>query len=201
MKLYYHPASTFARRVRVALIEKAIPCELVELDLPAREQRSAWYAALNPYGRVPTLEDEGFVLYESSAILMYLEDTHPAPPLLPAGARGRAAVDLHLRLCDAQLGRYAGVILFPKRFLPPDRWDAAAMDAARAEIDKHFAILEQQLGNQRYLVGDSFTLADVAYLPFLHFLDLMQVNAGPRVQAWTARVLDRPSARETVPAR
>jgi glutathione S-transferase len=201
MKLYYHPASTFARRVRVALLEKGIHCELRELDLPAREHKSDWYAALNPYARVPTLEDEGFVLYESSAILMYLEATHPAPALLPADVRGRATVDMHLRLCDGQLGRYAGAILFPKRFLPPERWDAVAIGAARQEIDRHLAIVETQLADRPYLVGDAFTLADVAYLPFLHFLALMEVRAGPRVNAWAQRVLARPSATATVPAR
>ena len=201
MKLYYHPASTFARRVRVALIEKEVECELRELNLPAREHKADWYGKLNPYNRVPTLQDGDFVLYESSAILLYLEARNPHPALIPADIRSRATVDMHLRLCDGQLGRYAGVILFPKRFLPEERWDVAGMNAARQEIDKHFAIVEQQLAEQSYLVGESFTLADIAYLPFLHFLTLMEVKAGPRVLAWAERVLARPSAKATVPAR
>jgi len=201
MKLYFHPASTFARRVRVALIEKQISCELQELDLPAREHRSDWYAKLNPYTRVPTLVEDGFVLFESSAILMYLEATHPSPPLIPGDARGRATVDQHLRLCDAQLGRYAGAILFPRRFLPRERWDPVAMEAAKQEIGTHLAIVERQLEDRSYLVGDCFTLADIAYLPFLHFIPLMEVSVGPRVSAWSERVLARPSAKATVPAR
>jgi glutathione S-transferase len=85
--------------------------------------------------------------------------------------------------------------------MPEANWDRPAMAAARKEIDRHLAIIERELGEQRYLVGESFTLADVAYLPFLHFLDMMEVSAGPRVKAWAERVLDRPSARATVPAR
>ena len=166
-----------------------------------REHKSDWYAQLNPYTRVPTLQDEDLVLGPSLSILMYLEDRNPQPALLPAGIRARALVDMHLRLCDSQLGRHAGIILFPKRFLPEERWDLAAMAAARLEIDKHFAIVEQQLGERPYRVGDSFTLADVAYLPFLQFLAMMQVQAGPRVTAWAGRVLARPSAQATVPAR
>jgi glutathione S-transferase len=201
MKLYYFPASTFSRRVRVALLEKDISCELIELSLPTGQHKQDWYAALNPYSKVPTLMIGDLALYESAAILTYLEATHPTPPLLPSDARGRALVDMHVRLCDAHLGRYAGAILMPKRFLPEANWDRQAMEAARQEIDRHLAIIERELGDRPYLVGDSFTLADVVYLPFLHFLALMEVAAGPRVMAWAERVLARPSAQATVPAR
>ena len=201
MKLYYHPVSTFARRVRVALLEKNIACELVELDLPGREHQQDWYAALNPYTKVPTLVDGDLTLYESAAILAYLEATHPTPALLPPDVRGRALVDMHMRLCDAHLGRYAGAILLPKRFMPPASWDRAAIQAARQELERHLTIVERELAQRPYLVGDSFTLADLVYLPFLHFLALMEVSAGARVRAWAERLLARPSAQATVPAR
>jgi glutathione S-transferase len=201
MKLYHFPLSTFARRVRVALLEKCIPCELIEVNLPAGQQREGWYTALNPYMKVPTLVADDVTLYESASILMYLEATHPSPPLLPNDARGRALADLHIRLCDAYLGRYAGAILMPKRFLPEEQWDRAAMQAARTEINRHLAILERELAGRPYLVGESFTLADVAYLPFLQFLSLMELTAGPHIMAWAGRVLARPSALATVPAR
>jgi len=201
MKLYYFPVSTFSRRVRVVLLEKDISCELIEVDLPNGKHKEEWYAALNPYMKVPTLVDGEVTLYESAAILAYLEATHPTPALTPPDVRGRALVDMNLRLCDAHVGRYAGAILFPKRFLPEERWDRTAMDSARQELDRHFALLERGFGDRHYLVGDSFTLADITYLPFLHFLGTMEVSTGPKVQAWAARILARPSARATVPAR
>ncbi len=201
MKLYHFPASTFSRRVRVALLEKNISCELIELSLPTGQHKEDWYAALNPYSKVPTLVVGDLALYESAAILSYLEANHPAPALVPSDARGRALVDMHVRLCDAHLGRHAGAVLFPKRFLPEAKWDRQAMEAGRKEIDRHLAIVERELGDRHYLVGESFTLADIAYLPFLHFLAMMEVSAGPRVQAWAERVLARPSAQATVPAR
>ena len=83
IKLHYHPLSTYSRRVRIALAEKQIPHELVVVDMPARRHREEPYLSLNPYGRVPTLEEDGFVLYESTAILNYLETTRPSPPLAP----------------------------------------------------------------------------------------------------------------------
>lgn len=201
MKLYFYPVSTFARRVRVALLEKNISCEMVELNLPGGQQKEEWYAALNPYGKVPTLIDEDLVLYESASILTYLESRFPTPALLPADPHDRARVDMHVRLCDAHMGRHAGAILFPKRFQPQASWNIAAIDAAREEIGRHLQILERQLSDRPYLVGRSFTLADIAYLPFLHFLPLMDVAVGPHVNAWAERILARPSAQATIPAR
>ena len=198
-KLYYHPFSTFARRVRIALIEKSIPAELVEVDMVARAHRAPAYLALNPYGRVPTLEEDGFVLYESTAILEYLEATHPTPPLVPADPRGRALVAMHMKLCDLQLARQTGTIIFPKRFLPKERWNEEAMAQAKKEIDKHLEVLENQLKGKEYLVADRYSLVEVCYMPFVEFFPLVEVTPPPAVAAWTARMLERPSAKETRP--
>lgn len=201
LQLYSHPFSTFSRRVRIALIEKNIPCDVIDLDMAARAHRQPEYLALNPYGRVPTLVDGDFALYESNAILQYLEAIHPEPPLLPDNAKDRALVDMHMRLCDLQMARPASVILFPTRFLPPDRWDQSAIDQARAEIQKHLSILENQLQGKQYLVGEIFSLADISYLPFLWFLDKMKVTPTPAIAAWSERLFSRPSAKQTIPAR
>src|SRR5439155_22740086 len=113
-KLHYHPLSTYSRRVRIALIEKGLTADLVELDTAGGAHRAPAYLALNPYGGVPTFEEDGFILYESTAILEYLEASHPTPPLVPADARGRALVAMHMKLCDIQLARQTGIIIFPK---------------------------------------------------------------------------------------
>ena len=199
LTLHYHPLSTYSRRVRMALIEKQIPCELRELDMPNRAHRSPAYLGLNPYGRVPTLEEDGLVLYESTAILGYLEATHPSPPLVPADPRGRALVDMHVKLCDLQMTRQTGTIIFPKRFLPKERWDEAVMGQAKKEIEKHLEILEAQIKGKQYLVGDRYSLVEVCYTPFVEFLPLMEITPPPAVAGWVARMLERPSARETKP--
>jgi len=201
IKLYYHPLSTYSRRVLIALIEKRISHERIALDMPARQHKQPDYLALNPYGRVPTLEENGFVLYESTAILDYLEATRPSPALAPADARGRALVDMHMKLCDLQMTRPWAAIVFPKRFLPKERWNEAAMAEARAEVEKHLAMLERQLAGRQFLVGDQFTLADVCYLPFLEFLPLAEIKPPAAVAAWSERLLARPSALETKPER
>src|SRR5271169_4129364 len=169
IKLHYHPLSTYSRRVLLAFAEKQIPHDLVVVDMAVRKHREQSYLALNPYGRVPTLEKDGFVLFESTAILNYLEATRPTPPLVPADARGRALVDMHMKLCDLQLTRQAGTIVFPKRFLPMERWNISAMAEAKREIEKHLAILDKLLDGKTFLVAEQFSLADVCYVPFLEF--------------------------------
>ena len=201
LRLYFHPESPYARRVHIALLEKGIDFEPVVLDMAARAHRAPEYLALNPYGRVPTIDDDGFVLYESAAILQYVEATRPVPALAPADARGRALVDMHLRLCDLQMARPMGIIIFAKRYLPEERWDRAAMAKAKADIEKHLAIVEKTLGDRPFLVEDAYTLADIAYTPFLQFLPLMEIEPPPRVDAWRTRLLERLSAIATAPER
>lgn len=200
LKIHHHPFSTYSRRVRIALLEKKIPHELVEVDMVARKHKAPEYLALNPYGRVPTLEEDGFVLYESTAILEYLELTRPDPPLVPPDPRGRALVAMHVKLCDIQLARQTGTIIFPKRFLPKERWDEKAMEQAKTEIERHLAILEGQLGKKEYLVGDRYSLVEVCYTPFVQFFPLMEITPPPAVAAWTERMLARDSAQQTKPA-
>ena len=199
LKLYYHPRSSYSRRVRIALIEKAIPHEEVILDMSKGGHKAPDYLALNPYGRVPTITEDGLVLYESTAILNYLEATRPAPPLVPADPKLRALVDMHMKLCDIQLGRYTGIIVFPRRFLAKEKWDVPAMDAAAVEIKKHLAELETQLTGKQYLVGEQFSLADLCYLTLLNFLPVMEIVPPPAVAAWVERLLARPSAVATKP--
>ena len=199
IRLHSHPFSTYARRVRIALIEKGITAEMVNVDMAAGQHKTPTFRALNPYGRVPVLDDHGFILYESSAILQYIEAMQPSPALVPADARGRALVDMHLRLCDAEMARHSGTIIFPKRFLPKERWDATAIEAAQKAIVKHLAIVEAQLGDHSYLVADRYTLADIAYIPFLEFLPLMEITPPKAVGEWAARLLARPSSVETKP--
>ncbi len=199
IKLHYHPFSTYSRRVLIAFAVKQIAHELVVVDMAARRHREQPYLSLNPYGRVPTLEEDGFVLFESTAILDYLEATRPSPPLVPADARGRALVDMHMKLCDIQFTRHAGTIVFPKRFLPKEKWNTAAIADAKTQIEKHFAILDKQLAGKTYLVAEQFSLAEVCYAPFLEFLPLMEIIPPGAVAAWSERLLARPSAVSTRP--
>lgn len=197
LRLYYHPFSTFSQRVRIAFDEKGIDAELVTVDVPAREHHSPEYLAKNPYHRVPTLEHDGFILYESTAILEYLEAIHPEPALVPSDTKLRALVSMHMKLCDVEFGSQTRSLIFPARFLPKERWNAEAMDAAQKQVNQHLAILDGQLGDSTWLVGDAFSLAEVCYAPLVRFFDELGLAPPPRIRAWAGRILERPSVKKT----
>ncbi len=196
LRLYYTPLSTFSQRVRIALDEKGLEAELVSLDFLKREHRAPEYLEKNPYHRVPTLEHDGFLLYESTVILEYLEAIHPEPALVPADPKLRALVSMHMKLCDVEFGSQTRPLIFPARFLPKERWNAEAMEAARKQVNQHLTILDSQLGDSTWLVGDAFSLAEVCYAPLVRFLDEVGLAPPPRIRAWAERILERPSVKK-----
>lgn len=201
MRLYWHPFSIFPRRVRIALREKGIACEEVEIDLPGGATRTAEFRRLNPFGQVPVLDDDGVVIYESVAILEYLEERHPTPALLPADAAGRArARQLMLASGDyfaAPLKRW-----LTRLFAPEAAWNRADQEHAVAELGEHLDVLEPLLGGREYLVG-AFSFADIAYAPLVCDLAACQLGhllaPRPAVQAWVERLRARPAVRATSP--
>jgi glutathione S-transferase len=201
MRLYWHPFSLFPRRVRVALREKRIACEEVEIDLPGGATRAPEFRRLYPFGQVPVLEDDGLVIYESIAILEYLEERHPTPALLPSDAAARA----RCRQLMLASGDYLAQPLkrwLPRLFAPEASWDRADQERAVAEIGEHLDVLESTLIGGDYLV-EPFSLADVAYVPLVCELAACQLghllSTRPLVRAWIERLRTRPSVRQTSP--
>lgn len=198
MKLYSTPTSTYARRPRIALLEKRIDVE--EVFMGPDQRFTPEYLRINPHGRIPALQEGDHVIVESTAVLVYIEERFPTPPLVPEDPSGRAAVAMYVKLCDLEFTPYAVTIHRPIRMLPESEWDKDAMEAAKAPIEKHYAFLEGELEGREWLAGDMFSQAEVCYLPFLHFHQLFGVEMPPRVREWWERMSDRESARATVPA-
>jgi glutathione S-transferase len=194
IKLYTFPASSNSRKVRMALIEKGLEFERVPIDLSKREQKNPDYLKIHPFGQVPALDDEGFVLYDSTIINEYLEDEYPYPPLLPKDSEGRARArlmedlrDSHFNPASAQLNR--------ELRKPEAERDQNAIQQARAKITECFDRLEKELEGREYLAGP-FSLADIAFVPNIDTLDRIQVQVDPKyknVLAWIARLKARPS--------
>ncbi len=103
IKLYTFPPSTNSRKVRIALLEKGFEFERVNVDLTKREQKNPEYLKIHPFGQIPALDDEGFIIYDSTVINEYLEDEYPYPPLMPSDSEGRARARLMEDFRDTHL--------------------------------------------------------------------------------------------------
>ncbi len=196
MRLHWHPFSLYPRRIRIALAEKRLPYEDVLVDLPGGALRTPDFLRLNPFGQVPVLEDGDLVLYESVAILEYLEETHREPALFPADARTRArARQLMLASGDYLAPPFHRCVL---RLLSPER--AAPDDQARdvAAIRAYLGVLDAMLADGRaHLLGD-FSLADVCHAPFVCELAAVRLGHLPGDRPAVARWIDRLNARPSV---
>jgi glutathione S-transferase len=195
IKLYTFPPSTNSRKVRIALIEKGMEFERVNVDLTKREQKNPEYLKIHPFGQVPALDDEGFVLYDSTVINEYLEDEYPYPSLMPSDSEGRARARLLEDFRDSHFNPYCVHIIFEMR-KPEGERDAQRIDNAKAQISASFDRLESELQGKEYLAG-TFSLADIAFMANLDFLDRFGIAPDPskhkNTAAWIARLKARPS--------
>jgi len=176
LTLYDAPRCPYCARVRIALAEKRVPFEVVEIDLAHRPE---WLYAKNPLGKVPVIEEDGWVLPESLVILEYLEERYPEPALLPDDAADRGAVRYRIHRFDDTLRRpyYA--------LRRGDDGAEAALAQALEELDA-----EQEAWAQ------PFGLADIAYVPWLlRARDMLGVDLSPypALSDWGERLSERPS--------
>ena len=184
MKLYDYFRSSAAYRVRIALNLKGLAPERAFVHLKRGAQRDETYLALNPQGLVPALAiDGGPVLTQSIAILEYLDETHPSPPLLPKDARGRARVrGIALSIaCDIHPLDNLRVLQYLTGTLgvTPEARDGWY----KYWIDVGFEALERQLAHDpstgRYCHGDAPTMADVCLVPQMANAAKMSVDVSP----------------------
>lgn len=204
IRFWYGSGSPFAWRVQLVLEEKALPYEPVLLSFDKGEHKTPEHLARSPHGKVPALGDGGVTLYESSAIVEYLEERYPEPPLLPRDPAARAAVRIEELEC---------LLYFGDRFLtlarqvfstPPERRDATAIEAAKGELREQLRGLEQRAAARRgdYLVGE-LSRADLTWLPFVELAARAGVDLAPAetpwLVAWRERLRARPSYDRSYP--
>ncbi len=195
IKLYTFPPSTNSRKVRIALIEKGLEFERINIDLSKREQKSPDYLKIHPFGQIPALDDEGFIVYDSTIINEYLEDEYPYPSLMPKDSEGRARARMMEDFRDTHFNPYFVHLMLEMRKAEGER-DGARINNAKMEIAKAFDRTERELNGHDYLAG-SFSLADIAFMSNIDLLDRfgITVDGGkyPQTVAWIARLKTRPS--------
>ncbi|MBF6616886.1 glutathione S-transferase N-terminal domain-containing protein [Pollutimonas thiosulfatoxidans] len=187
MVLYSGTTCPFSQRCRFVLFEKGMDFEIRDIDLYNKPED---IAVMNPYGQVPILVERDLVLYESNIINEYIDERFPHPQLMPADPVMRARTRLFLYNFEKELFVHVSVL--------EDRssTDTKAQDFARQNIRDRLAQLAPLLLKNKYMLGEEFSMLDVAVAPLLWRLDHYGIelpkNAAP-IQKYAERIFSRPA--------
>ncbi len=201
LKLYQFPESGNSRIVRLALLEKDLAFERININVLKGENRTPEFLKLNPRGKVPVLVHADrygdVVVYESTVINEYLEDVFPKPPLMPATAAGRARMRLLTHFYDTELSPAAGPLIIESLLKSPAARRADFVAQQQTKTRQALAHVVALMDSAPYLVGNNdYTLADASYTPVIATLGECGIDLDaefPRLAAWLEAVKRRPS--------
>jgi glutathione S-transferase len=191
------PGSPYVRSALLGLEEKARPYRLAAMGMG--DARQAAHLERHPFGRIPVFEHDGFMLYETQAILRYLERVFPEPRLTPEDPRLAARMDQVMGIVDWYLFRDASATIGFNRVIAPMFGfpvDEAVVTASLPKAAVCFKELNRLLGDQGFMAGAEISLADLMVVPQLEFLAATPEGADllkpyPRLTAWLARMLSQ----------
>jgi len=197
--------STYTRSVLLALIEKGVDFELSEVDVFRGGGTDPAYLARHPFGRIPAFEHDGFRLYETAAILRYVDEVFPGPALQPADLRERARMTQIVCILDSYAYRPMVWDVFVERSRGISEEgvpDEAKIAAAIPQAATCFSALAGFMGEHAYLSGDAPTLADLHFVPMLAYFRLTPegqrlIAAEPTIGRWWDGMSTRPSVAAT----
>ena len=203
--IYGIPGSPFVRAVQIAMQEKGAPWRMAALQ--PGETKGEAHLKRHPWGRMPAVEHDGFGLYETQAIVRYIDQVFPGAPLQPAQAKAAARMNQVIGINDWYLFPKAVAVIGFQRIVGPALMglttDEAVVAAAVPEAERCVRALDGILAGNAFLAGDSFSLADVMVGPQMDFLQATPEGeallAGTALSAWLERMRARPSFEATLP--
>jgi glutathione S-transferase len=192
---FYTAATPNCYKVSVALEEMALAYAVVKVDLAAGEQKRPDFLHLSPNGRVPALVDDGFAIFESGAILVWLAEK--TGQLLPADACGRSAVMQWLMFQMGGIGPMMGQANVFHRYWPEKI--PAVIARYQGEVRRLFAVLDAQLASSEYLAG-AYSIADIANWTWVRTARWSGVETAdlPHLTRWSAAIAARPAAQRGI---
>ena len=197
--------SPFVRSVQIAMEEKGAPYRLAPMQ--PGENKGEAHLKRHPFGRMPAVEHDGFAFYETQAIVRYIDQSFPGPALQPTDARAAARMNQIMGINDCYLFPLAVRIIGFQRIVGPAllgiETDEAVVAAAAPDARLCVGELDRLLGEDPFLAGARFSLADVMICPQMAFLAATPEGeamlAGTRLGAWLERIEARPSFEATLP--
>ena len=194
LKLISHKLCPYVQRAVIALTEKGVPYERIDIDLANKPD---WFLAVSPLGKTPVLLVGDVAIFESAVILEYLEETQPKP-LHPADPLRRAEHRAWIEFASAVLNDIAGFYAAPNE---------AAFKAKASQLEQRFARLEGRVAASPWFDGENFSLVDAVFGPVFRYLDVFDeiadfgILAGkPKLARWRNALAARPSVRAGVSA-
>jgi len=175
MKLYGHPLSSCTRKALMTCAEKGAAIDLVTVDLFAGDHKREPHVTRQPFGVIPVLDDDGFMLYESRAIIRYLDRALSGPALTPLDARAVARMDQWISVDQSYIAPHTRS-LAQQRIVRPHQGLATEVEVAReAEraLGNALGVIDRALRGTRYLAGDAFSLADISLAPYIGSLAMI----------------------------
>lgn len=196
LKLWGRASSGNVQKALWALDELGLAYEPIEAGGAHGIVGDAPYRALNPNGLVPTLEEDGFVLWESNAILRYLAHAHGGPLALPEAPRARALIDQWL---DWQATAFTPAMrdaFLQLVRVAPERRDPRVVEASRANSERCAALLDRHLADKPFVAGDTFSIADIAVGLAAHrwFQLPLEREERPNIRRWLEGLAQRPAS-------
>jgi glutathione S-transferase len=205
MKLYFHPASLFARKPRIAAEMLGVDLETQMVDIFAGEGQSPDFLLLNPQGKVPTLVDGDFFLWESNAIVQYLAAHAPASPFNPQDVQSRADI-LRWQFWESTSWAPASIVYIYENLFKPmlgrGKPDPEELKKGDEKFHRCAKVLDGHLANRPWLVGDTMTLADISVAPVLMYANQAKMPWADylHIAAWFDRIQHLPAWTATAPA-
>ena len=204
--LYGPGYSTYTRAARLAMEEKGVDYELVEVDFISGGF-SDEYLERQPFAKVPAFEHDGLELYETPAILRYIDEAFDGPALQPATPAQRARMTQIISIVDSYAYPRTVGGLVTERLIKPilgAEADESIIEAALPEVDKSMTAIEGLLGDNEYLAGNALSLADLHLAPvFTYFTATPEskiiLEDKPGLRAWWERIDSRDSMAKTKP--
>lgn len=200
--LYGFPESTFVRTARMALAEKGLAYVLERVRAGTPDLR-----ALHPFARVPVLRHGDLVLYETAAIVRYVDEAFEGPPLQPPDAAGRAQMEKWISIVLSYMDPIATRRVLMERLVAPQmgrRANEAVVREALPAADRQLSVLEAELSERAFLAGDGLSLADLFVYPIVFYIGYLpegrsMLGGREAIGRWRARIEQRPSCTETAP--
>ena len=199
MKVFGHPMSTCTRKVLCLLAEKNAPFDMEVVDLMTGEHKGDAYRARQPFGQIPSIDDDGFALDESRAIRRDLDGKLEGPLFTPKDPKGRATMEQWISIETSNFAVPAmkivsQKIMAPMRGATPDE---AIIADGRKGVERCLDVMETTLGKSKYIAGDALTLADIGFLPYVEYLFACgeggPIDSRPNVKRWWTELSERPS--------